>query len=45
MYTQLLADSSVTVDEIQHGYKGLVVSGLIIVSLIIIGIWWLKRNA
>ena len=37
--------TDVTVDDIEHGYKSLVVSGIIIIGFICLGIWWLKRNA
>jgi hypothetical protein len=41
----LLADSTVTVHDIERGYSSLIVSGLIIVGLLVLGIWWLKRNS
>jgi hypothetical protein len=37
--------TDVTVDDIGRGYKSLVVSGIIIIGFIVLGIWWLKRNA
>ena len=40
-----IAEVDTTVDNIEHGYKSLIVSGLIILAFIGFGIWWLKRNA
>ncbi len=44
-YTLLAEEKTVTVNDIQRGYKGILVSCVILVILIGIGIWWLKRNA
>ena len=37
--------TDVTVHDIERGYQSLVVSGIIIIAFIVLGIWWLKRNA
>ncbi len=41
-----LADvQSATVDDFAQSYRSLVVSGLILVGLIVVSIWWLKKQA
>ena len=40
-----LAETETTVENIEHGYKSLIVTGLIFLAFIGVGIWWHKRNA
>jgi len=43
MAGMLLADQIQPASDLHRGSHGLIVSGLIILVLIVLGIWWLKR--
>ena len=40
----LLADAPATMGDFKGGYGGLIFTGLFFLALIVIGIWWLKRQ-
>jgi hypothetical protein len=41
----LLAQETVTKQDIKEGYGGLIFLGLFVIAFIMLGIWWLKRQA
>jgi len=42
----LLAQAThASLDDVKSGYNGLIFTGLFFVALLIIGIWWMKRQA
>jgi len=45
MYSLLAQATQVTAEEFKGGYSGLISTGLIILAAILVGIWWLKRQA
>jgi hypothetical protein len=45
MFSLLAQATQVTAEDFKSGYSGLIVSGLIFLAAIVVGIWWLKRQA
>ena len=41
----VLSEAPTTMGDFKGGYGGLIFTGLFFLALIILGIWWLKRQA
>jgi hypothetical protein len=45
MFPLLAEETTGTVETVQQSFRSLVVTGIFLVALIVVGIWWLKRQA